>query len=162
VAVRALLALGLLATCNLATSRADDRLDSEGQLVQRRAAHLARLPPPPSAPQVSLPTFNAIDQFIAAGWIAAGLESATQLAELSDPTMPGRHGAATQDILAVRYSIEYERNEQHAVTVQTAANVAQVFLRTTMTCASCHDHFENREWTQDRFLGFGGLFAAGH
>ena len=28
-----------------------------------------------------------------------------------------------------------------------------------MKCASCHDHFENPEWTQERFLGFAGLFA---
>lgn len=260
-ALQALLVPWALASCLVASSRADDRLDSEGQIIQRRTAHLARLPPAPSPPQVSLPCLNPIDQFIAARWIAAGLEAARQppevcddasfarrvyldligvipsvvelnrfladtsatkrdklieqllarnepyaahwapfwedalasqpvlvqggiptrgnyrdwivrsfqenrpydvlVAELIDPTMPRRHGAATQDILGVKYSIEYVRNEDHTVTLQTAANVAQVFLGTSMKCASCHDHFENREWTQDRFLGFAGLFAAG-
>ena len=28
-----------------------------------------------------------------------------------------------------------------------------------MKCASCHDHFENDEWPQERFLAFAGLFA---
>lgn len=81
------------------------------------------------------------------------------VAELIDPTMPGRHAAATQDILGAKHSIEYIRNEDHTATLQTASNVAQVFLGTGMKCASCHDHFENREWTQQRFLGFASMFA---
>jgi hypothetical protein len=51
------------------------------------------------------------------------------------------------------------RNEDHTVTLQTAANVGQVFLGTSMKCASCHDHFDNSAWTQRRFLGFAGLFS---
>lgn len=82
------------------------------------------------------------------------------VAELLDPTMPGRKRTATEDLLGVKYRIEFVRNEDHTATLQTAANVGQVFLGTGMKCASCHDHFENREWTQDRFLGFAGLFAA--
>src|SRR5487761_1085744 len=81
------------------------------------------------------------------------------VAELIDPTMPGRHRAVTEDLFGVKYNIEYVRNEDHTVTLQTAANVGQVFLGTSMKCASCHDHFENAEWTQQRFLGFAGLFA---
>lgn len=81
------------------------------------------------------------------------------VAELIDPTMPGRHRAVTEDLFGVKYNIEYVRNEDHTVTLQTAANVGQVFLGTGMKCASCHDHFDNAEWTQERFLGFAGLFA---
>ncbi len=81
------------------------------------------------------------------------------VAELIDPTMPGRKGAQTQDVLGTKFSIEYVRNEDHTVTLQTAANVGQVFLGTSMKCASCHDHFENEEWPQERFLAFAGLLA---
>lgn len=81
------------------------------------------------------------------------------VAELIDPTMPGRHRAVTEDLFGVKYNIEYVRNEDHVATLQTAANVGQVFLGTGMKCASCHDHFDNAEWTQERFLGFAGLFA---
>jgi hypothetical protein len=83
------------------------------------------------------------------------------VAELLDPTMPGRKGAQTKDILGTQFTIEYVRNEDHTVTLQTAANVGQVFLGTSMKCASCHDHFENSQWPQDRFLAFAGLFAPG-
>ena len=81
------------------------------------------------------------------------------VAELLDPSMPSRKGAETKDVLGTDYTIEYVRNEDHTATLQTAANVGQVFLGTSMKCASCHDHFENNEWPQDRFLGFAGLFA---
>jgi hypothetical protein len=81
------------------------------------------------------------------------------VAELLDPTMPGHKPAEVEDIFGTRYRVEYIRNEDHTVTLQTAANVGQVFLSTSMKCASCHDHFENPEWTQERFLGFAGLFA---
>jgi hypothetical protein len=81
------------------------------------------------------------------------------VAELLDPTMPRRKQADTDDIFGIKYSIAYVRNEDRTVTLQTAANVGQVFLGTSMKCASCHDHFENSEWPQDRFLGFAGLFA---
>lgn len=80
-------------------------------------------------------------------------------AELIDPTMPRRHGAVTEDLFGVKYTIEYVRNEDHTVTLQTAANIGQVFLGTSMKCASCHDHFDNPEWTQQRFVGFASLFA---
>jgi hypothetical protein len=81
------------------------------------------------------------------------------VAELLDPTMRGRKSAETADVLGAKFAIEYVRNEDHTATLQTAANVAQVFLATSMKCASCHDHFENSEWPQDRFLAFAGLFA---
>lgn len=97
-------------------------------------------------------------------WIVQSFEKNrpydVMVAELIDPTMPGRQGAKTQDVLGVQYKIEYVRNEDHMLTLQTASNVGQVFLGTGMKCAGCHDHFENKEWTQDRFLGFAGLFAA--
>ncbi|HEY1785319.1 MAG TPA: DUF1549 domain-containing protein, partial [Pirellulales bacterium] len=81
------------------------------------------------------------------------------LAELIDPTMPGHQAAENQDLFGTKYQVEFVRNEDHTVTLQTAAAVGQVFLSTAMKCASCHDHFENAQWTQERFLGFAGLFA---
>jgi hypothetical protein len=81
------------------------------------------------------------------------------VAELLDPTMPGRKSPETEDVLGTKFTIEYVRNDDHTATLQTAANVAQVFLATSMKCASCHDHFENNEWPQDRFLAFAGLFS---
>jgi hypothetical protein len=97
-------------------------------------------------------------------WLLHSFESNrpydVMVAELLDPTMPGKKRVATEDLLGVKYRIEFVRNEDHLATLQTAANVGQVFLGTGMKCASCHDHFENRDWTQDRFLGFASLFAA--
>lgn len=81
------------------------------------------------------------------------------VAELIDPTMPGRRPPESKEVLGKTYPIEYVRNEDHTATLQTAADVAQVFLGTSMKCASCHDHFENDEWPQERFLAFAGLFA---
>ncbi|HTU25647.1 MAG TPA: DUF1549 and DUF1553 domain-containing protein [Pirellulales bacterium] len=81
------------------------------------------------------------------------------LAELIDPTMPGHQAAVDQDLFGTKYQVEFVRNEDHTVTLQTAAAVGQVFLSSAMKCASCHDHFENPAWTQERFLGFAGLFA---
>ena len=81
------------------------------------------------------------------------------VAELIDPTMPRRKGPDEKEVLGTTFSIEFVRNEDHTVTLQTAANIGQVFLGTGMKCASCHDHFENDEWPQDRFLAFAGLFA---
>ena len=63
-------------------------------------------------------------------------------------------------MLGSKFTIEYVRNEDHTATLQTAANVVQAFLATSMNCASCHDHFENDEWPQERFLAFAGMFAA--
>lgn len=82
------------------------------------------------------------------------------VAELIDPGMPRRKGPEAKEVLGTTFAIEYVRNEDHTATLQTASNVGQVFLGTSMKCASCHDHFENDEWPQDRFLAFAGLFAA--
>jgi len=230
--------------------------DNEALLVERRQARLAKLPAPPTPPEVDAPTVNPIDQFIVARWPKSGgepqlcddatflrrayldvvgviptvsetnkflaskapqakreklvdqllarhddyaahwtafwedalasqnvraqggilthgnyrdwlLESFQQnrpfdvmVAELLDPTMPRRKNAETEDVLGTKFQIEYVRNEDHTATLQTAANIGQVFLGTSMKCASCHDHFENEEWPQDRFLAFAGLFGA--
>jgi hypothetical protein len=96
-------------------------------------------------------------------WLLESFESNrpfdVMVAELLDPTMPRRHKPEDKEVLGTTYAIQYVRNEDHTVTLQTAANVGQVFLGTSMKCASCHDHFENTEWPQDRFLAFAGLFA---
>jgi hypothetical protein len=232
-------------------------LDSEQLLIQRRALRLKQLPPAPAPPMVDAPTFNPIDQCIAAQWakapgkvepqlcddatflrrvyldlvgviplpaeanrfLASGAPQAKReklvdqllartsdyaahwtpfwedalasqnvlaqggiltrgnyrdwivqsfennrpydvmVAELLDPTMPGRRGPQTEDVLGSKFTIEYVRNEDHTASLQTAANVGQVFLGTGMKCASCHDHFENSEWPQDRFLAFAGLLS---
>ncbi|MBI3838253.1 MAG: DUF1553 domain-containing protein [Planctomycetia bacterium] len=250
-------AAGLPASATAQSADSVPKLDSEQQLIQRRASRLEQLPAPPTPPEVDAGAFNPIDQFIAAKWKSAPSQAEPQwcddatflrrvyldvigaiptsteanrflaspanaakraklidqllarhgdyaahwtafwedalasqnvlatggiltrgnyrdwllssfernrpydvmVAELLDPTMPGRKGPETEDVLGSKFSIEYVRNEDHTVTLQTAANVAQVFLGTSMKCASCHDHFENSEWPQDRFLGFAGLFA---
>ncbi len=54
---------------------------------------------------------------------------------------------------------DYVLKGNHNATLVTAANTAQVFLGTSMKCASCHNHFLNTEWPQSRFLAFAGLFA---
>ncbi|MCE9608646.1 MAG: DUF1549 and DUF1553 domain-containing protein [Chthoniobacter sp.] len=80
------------------------------------------------------------------------------VAELLDPTMPGFKKPGHVDILGVRYKVSFLRDAEHNEVLQTAADVGQVFLGTGMKCASCHNHFENDEWPQKRFLSFAGLF----
>ncbi len=96
-------------------------------------------------------------------WLLASFENNrpfdVMVAELIDPAMPRRKRAESEDVLGSKFAIEYVRNEDHTATLQTAANIGQVFLGTGMKCASCHDHFENAEWPQDRFLAFAGLFT---
>ena len=62
------------------------------------------------------------------------------------------------DPQSIGYRGGYVRSQTHLDSVQTAANVGQVFLGTRMKCASCHDHFLNFEWTQKRFMGFASSF----
>ncbi|MCG3199721.1 MAG: hypothetical protein GHCLOJNM_04246 [bacterium] len=57
---------------------------------------------------------------------------------------------------------KYILNSDTKKTTQSAANAAQVFLGTSMKCASCHNHFENKEWTQTRFYAFAGYFSEGN
>jgi hypothetical protein len=81
------------------------------------------------------------------------------VAELIDPTLPGYRQPEIGNANGKRVVSGYIRNETHLETIQSAANVAQVFLGTSMKCASCHSHFLNKEWPQTRFLAFAGLFA---
>ncbi len=81
-------------------------------------------------------------------------------AELIDPTMPGYQNPIPQKMDGDFFAYpSFVLNADHLQTVQTAANTAQVFLGTGMKCASCHNHFLNREWPQTRFLAFASLFA---
>jgi mono/diheme cytochrome c family protein len=81
------------------------------------------------------------------------------VAELIDPTLPGYRKPEIGDANGKRVVSAYIRNETHVETIQSAANVAQVFMGTEMKCASCHNHFLNKEWPQTRFLAFAGMFA---
>jgi hypothetical protein len=81
------------------------------------------------------------------------------VAELLDPTLPGHKKSSTAIDNGKVNVIGFVRNDDHKDTIQTAANTAQVFLGTGMKCASCHNHFLNKEWSQKRFTAFAGLFA---
>jgi hypothetical protein len=81
------------------------------------------------------------------------------VAELIDPTLPGYRKPEVGEPNGKRVVSAYIRNENHVETIQSAANVAQVFMGTEMKCASCHNHFLNKEWPQSRFLAFAGMFA---
>ncbi len=80
-------------------------------------------------------------------------------AELIDPSMPGHQAAIGAEANGRVSKVAYIKSETHVDAMQSAANVAQVFLGTSMKCASCHSHFENDEWPQQRFLAFAGMFA---
>jgi mono/diheme cytochrome c family protein len=82
------------------------------------------------------------------------------VAELIDPTLPGYRKPEVGEANGKRVVSAYIRNETHVETIQSAANVAQVFMGTEMKCASCHNHFLNKEWPQTRFLAFAGMFAS--
>ena len=81
------------------------------------------------------------------------------VAELIDPTLPGYRKPEIGEANGKRVVSAYIRNETHVETIQSAANVAQVFMGTEMKCASCHNHFLNKEWPQARFMAFAGMFA---
>ena len=81
------------------------------------------------------------------------------VAELIDPTLPGYRKPEIGEANGKPVVSAYIRNETHLETIQSAANVAQVFMGTEMKCASCHNHFLNKEWPQARFLAFAGMFA---
>ena len=83
------------------------------------------------------------------------------VAELITPRLPGHQPVKNLEILDGQQTIQigFVQNDTHQRTLQTAAVVGQVFLGTSMKCASCHTHFINDEWSQARFLGFAGLFA---
>jgi uncharacterized membrane protein len=68
------------------------------------------------------------------------------VSELFDARMPGHQ----KD-----YVLRWVQME----VLQSAANAAQVFLGTSMKCASCHNHFSNPEWTQSRFFELAGFFS---
>ena len=80
------------------------------------------------------------------------------VSELLDPTLPGFKKPGHVDILGIRYEVGFLRHANHNEVLQTAADVGQIFLGTGMKCASCHQHFDNDEWPQERFLAFAGLF----
>ncbi len=81
------------------------------------------------------------------------------VAELIDPTLPGYRKPVITQANGKRVVAAYIRNDTHLETIQSAASVGQVFLGTGMKCASCHSHFLNKEWPQNRFLAFAGMFA---
>ena len=81
------------------------------------------------------------------------------VAELIDPTLPGYRAPKAYTPNNHRVISGYIKNESHDETLQTAANVSQVFLGTGMKCATCHSHFLNKEWPQARVLGFASMFA---
>jgi hypothetical protein len=96
-------------------------------------------------------------------WVRAAFEDNRPFdlfaAELLDPTLPRHKPPDWGSDNGARRRVHYILNESHTDTLQTAANVGQVFLGTAMKCASCHNHFENKSWPQTRFVAFAGLFA---
>jgi uncharacterized membrane protein/YHS domain-containing protein len=81
------------------------------------------------------------------------------VAQLIDPTEPGYQRKLPSRVIDVDRQPGYIQNDSHVKTLQSASNVGQFFLGTEMKCASCHSHFLNDEWPQQRFLGFAGLFS---
>ncbi len=81
------------------------------------------------------------------------------VAELLDPTLPGHQPVTYGSDNGRPVRVHFVLNESHTDTLQTAAAVAQVFMGTAMKCASCHNHFENPEWPQRRFLAFASMFG---
>jgi hypothetical protein len=80
-------------------------------------------------------------------------------AELLDPALPGHQPVTYGSDNGKPVRVHFVLNETHTDTLQTAAAVAQVFMGTAMKCASCHNHFENPEWPQRRFLAFASMFG---
>ncbi len=54
-----------------------------------------------------------------------------------------------------RYILSQSRDKS----LLTAGDIAQVFLGEPMRCASCHNHFQNRDLTLDRTVSFASYFS---
>lgn len=81
------------------------------------------------------------------------------VAELIDTSLPNARKPTEQKSFEQTFKVGYVRNDSVPVTLETAANVGQVFLGTSMKCATCHTHFENPEWPQAKFIAFASVFA---
>lgn len=81
------------------------------------------------------------------------------VAELIDTTLPGAKQPVEQKSFDQVFKVGYIRNDSVPVTLETAANIGQVFLGTSMKCASCHTHFDNPEWPQAKFIAFASIFS---
>lgn len=82
------------------------------------------------------------------------------VAELIDPSMPGHKATSPTTLQGGKVVVpSYVLNDNEKDTLLSAADAAQVFLGTGMKCATCHNHFLNREWPQSRFYAFAGLFG---
>ncbi len=81
-------------------------------------------------------------------------------AQLLDPSLPGHYPVQMGSDNGRPVRAHFVLNQSHTDTLQTAAAVAQVFMGTAMKCAACHNHFENDEWPQRRFLSFASMFSA--
>jgi len=81
------------------------------------------------------------------------------VAQLLDPALPGYKKPERGGTNGGTVRAHLVLNATPTDTLQTAAAVSQVFLGTAMKCASCHNHFENREWPQKRFYAFASYFG---
>jgi hypothetical protein len=79
--------------------------------------------------------------------------------ELINPRMSVFAKDAKAGAPAVKPPKDYILTKNHDETLVSVSNASQVFLGTSMKCASCHNHFLNSEWPQSRFLALAGLFA---
>lgn len=83
------------------------------------------------------------------------------VAQLLDPALPGYKKPERGGTNGGTVRAHIVLNESPMDRLQSAAAISQVFLGTAMKCATCHNHFENLEWPQDRFFGFASYFGAG-
>jgi len=100
-------------------------------------------------------------------WIRKGFEENKpydlMVLELINPRMSAWAKAAqstgSQAASGTTGPKDYILTKNHGETLVSVSNASQVFLGTSMKCASCHNHFLNSEWPQARFLALAGLFA---
>lgn len=83
------------------------------------------------------------------------------VAQLLDPALPGYKKPEQGGVNGGTVRAHIVLNATPMDRLQSAAAISQVFLGTAMKCATCHNHFENVEWPQDRFFGFASYFGTG-
>jgi hypothetical protein len=83
------------------------------------------------------------------------------VAQLLDPALPGYKKPEQGGVNGGTVRAHIVLNATPMDRLQSAAAISQVFLGTAMKCATCHNHFENTEWPQDRFFGFASYFGTG-
>src|SRR5207248_1744166 len=118
----------------------------------RQRAELAALPKPTEPPD---DTRSPIDRFLAADWTKAKLSPPDPT---DDAAFARRVYLDVIGLLPTPEQLDEFVNDSQTPPVQAAQNLSQVFLASSIKCASCHNSFINH-WKLVESYGMASFFA---